>query len=225
MKYKNINTENIKRLIRRRVPRSSKSIVGSLGIGWPACPACWQAGGKAGFSLIEFIIVLGVIAILLPAIFTLYLVSIQNQQKAQIIVSVKQNGDNALSTMENLIHNRATGIFEPTDTVAEQCASSGASHVFSNGISFKDKQGDFFTLSLDSSDILSKKISSGSALINTKLTSDKVSVTALSFSCSRPSAFSLPIVAVSFTITERGGPKRHENKQSLDWATNIKLRN
>ncbi len=180
---------------------------------------------KKGFALIEFVVVLAVVSIMLPAIFTLYLVSIQNQQKAKILTHIKQNGDNALSIMESLIRNRGVSIYDAGDSTTERCTQAGQSYEFLEGISLKDKLGNLFTFELDTTESESQKISSNSAALNVPLTDDRVTVTGLSFICTRPSQYGAPIISVSFTIAQRGDPQRHEQEDSLDWATNIKLRN
>ena len=180
---------------------------------------------KSGFALIEFIVVLGVISILLPAIFTLYFASIQNQQKAQTLIQVKQNGDNALSIIESLDRNNATAIYDSADNITKRCEGSDTAYEFSDGISFTDKLGNIFTFQLDKTDTDTQKIASISSNTSIPLTNDRVTVSALDFSCTRKTQFSSPIVSIAFTISQKVGLTRHEAENTLDWATNIKLRN
>lgn len=175
--------------------------------------------------MIEFVVVIAIIALTLPMIFGLYLLSMQNQQKARILSIVKENGDNALSTIEMLIRNRAVYIYNPNDETSPLCANKGDAVSIGNSVSFKDKDGNFFRFTLQESDPDSIKISSSSATNTQILTGQNVTITNLLFSCMRPSLYAPPVVSVTFTVSQKGETLRHEQKNSFLYATSIKLRN
>ncbi len=180
---------------------------------------------SCGFTLIEMIVVIGVISLMLPVVFGLFFLDISSQKKTVILQETKRNGDNALSVFESLIHNNAVKIVS-SDFQTTICDGAGTTEDLGSSISFKDKDGSFFTFTLDSSDIDSIKIASESSVAATALlTSRAVSVTSLSFSCTRTASFAPPYVAVAFTVTQSGSATRHEDEDSLPYSTIIKLRN
>lgn len=182
-------------------------------------------GTQNSFTLIEFLVVLGVISIMLPAIFTLFFTSITSQQKAKTIIKVKQNGDNAMSTMEYLIKNKAISIYDNIGANTKRCLTKGSTYNFGDEIAFEDISGNRFGFNLNITDTASIKIASTSATSSLDLTGDAVTVTNMAFSCTSTSDTTSPIVSFEFTVAQKGSTLRHENKSSLKYATSLKLRN
>lgn len=180
---------------------------------------------KSGFTLIEMIVVIGVIALLLPVVFGLFYLDITSQKKTVLLQETKRSGDNALSVFESLIHNDAVKIVS-SDFATTLCDGAGTTEDLGSSVSFKDRHGSYFTFTLDSSDIDSIKIASDSSVAPTAyLTSSAVSVSPLTFSCTRTASFAPPYISVQFTVTQAGSPSRGEDKDSLPYSTIIKLRN
>lgn len=178
---------------------------------------------RMGFTLIEVLIVVSVMAVALPAVFGLFFINLQSQKKTYILQETKRNGDGALATMENLIRSHAVKIVDESDN--ELCATAGASESNLTEIRFKDVDDNTFIFSQNTADSESIKIASSSSTgINVPLTATTVSVTSLAFGCKRPSSFSSPIVSIAFTVTQAGNPGRSENEDSLTYGTQVKLR-
>ena len=178
------------------------------------------------FTLIELVIVIGVIAISLPVIFGLFFLNLQAQSRIYILQEVKRNGDYTLNVMQNIIKNRAYAIYSDSGLTTEVCSTksgSGTLSSFSGSILyFRDVNGDGFYF-----DVTTNKIASHSAAINPNpylLTNEKVSISSFDLSCMRTSVFSPPIVSVSFTVSQAGTPTRHEERASLNYQTKIKLK-
>lgn len=184
--------------------------------------ASWFRLHASGFTMIEMIIVIGIILITLPVIFGLFFVNFQAQSKVFILQEVKRNGDYSLNVMESLIKNRVHSIYSDQAMTSEVCStknSSGTQSSHPGPIYFKDKDGKllYFTLS-------SGRIASYSAAVSYNLTNSKVKASILTVKCSRTQTFSPPLVSVSFQIDQAQGA-RYEEIASLYYQTKIKLRN
>lgn len=180
---------------------------------------------RRGFTFIEMLVVISVIGLALPVLFSLILTILQQQTKIYRLVEVKRQGDYILNIMENNIRNNASSIYSgvpnPNDTNLI-CDTSGSS---GSGSYFKDKLGNWFHyLNLDK---VSSQSSTTSQLFD--LTNSKVRVSNFSISCNRKSSFSPPIVTVTFNICYNTGvdcsSSRPEETASMTYQTKIKLRN
>ena len=67
---------------------------------------------KKAFTLIETIVVIAVIGITLPVIFTIILALMREQVKIYRMSQVKREGDYAINLMENTIRNKAVTIYK-----------------------------------------------------------------------------------------------------------------
>ncbi len=182
------------------------------------------------FTLIEMVVVLGVISLALPVLFAIIFTILQQQAKIIRLQEVKKQGDFVLSTMENTIRNYAVSIHNtfPPDPENEICKTQGLEET-ANPMYFKDKTGAWFSYSLESD-----KIASGSSNppnAGGDLTTDKVKVSQngdnFFLSCVRKSAYSPPIISVNFKIEYNTAPTastRPEETASLTYQTKIKLR-
>jgi len=176
---------------------------------------------KKGFTLIEIVVVIGVIGFVLPALFAIIFGILQQQSRIYSLMEVKRQGDNALVTMENIIKNNALKIYmdQLLTDANEVCVEGGQSYspTFPNqdAFYFKDKRGAYFRfyLSVD-------KISSDSALSPADLTNSKVIVSEFAIRCDRLADYSTPLVSVSFTVNNRP-----TGQYPMNYYTKIKLKN
>lgn len=175
---------------------------------------------KKGMTLIEVVIVLGIILVVLPLIFGLFFINLQAQSKIFILGEVKKNGDFAMSVMQNVIRNNAHAIYSDVNLTTEVCSAKYSTNTptSSNTVYFADRYKKLFYFST-----LSGKIASRSAAMDYFLTNTKVTPSSLAITCSRTSLVSPPIVSVSFTVSDSSGV-RHEEKASMNFKTKIKLR-
>lgn len=183
---------------------------------------------KKSFTLIELVIVIGVIAISLPVIFGLFFISLQSQSKIYILQEVKRNGDYALNIMQATLKQYAKIVTNSTYTT-EVCPviPANPTPTPSSNAYFVDKFGKKFNYSLNLNKIASNSpvvLQGGNDIQNWYLTNDKVKIDSLRFTCYKTNIFSPPIVSVSFTVSQAGTPARHEEKASLDYQTKIKLK-
>jgi type II secretory pathway pseudopilin PulG len=177
------------------------------------------------FSLIELVIVIGVIGISLPVIFGLFFIALQQQSKIFILQEIKRNGDYALNTMQSTIKQYAQKV-TMSDYITEICPIlPNPTPALGSTIYFVDKFGNYFKYSKTSTS--PSKIASDSpslVISNWYLTNDRVKIDLLEFTCYKTNAFSPPIVVVLFTVSQTGTPARYEEKASMTYQTKIKLK-
>lgn len=178
---------------------------------------------KSGFSLIEILIVVSILAFTIPIVFGLFFINLQSQTKVLILQEVKRNGDSALNTIEYLVKNRAYTLYSDADLTTEVCTtrSSSATLTSSSTVYFVDKNGASFNFAVDQN-----KLASFSATISPNpsyLTNVRVAVSNFTMSCNRTSSFNPPLVTIAFTVSQPSGNTRHEQQSTLNYQTKIKM--
>jgi len=180
------------------------------------------------FTLIEAVVVIGVIGITLPALFAIIFVILQQQIKINRLQQIKKEGDFILAAMTTTIKNSATFIYKEEAFTNEECGKSEslypASYSDADGkkFYFKDKNGRSFNYYLDNGKISSDSSSFASPI---DLTTGKVIVNSFQISCQRTAAFSTPTVSITLTVKYNTASTRPEETASLTYNTRIKLKN
>ena len=178
---------------------------------------------NSSFTLIETMVVLAVLGLVLPALFAIVFLLLQQQTKVMRLHQVKKEGDFLLYSLTTTIKNRADAIYSDQGLTNIQCAKKDDSHTSPNGSNFyfKDKEGNWFNYFIDEN-----KISSDSGYIDPPiiLTSDKVMIEDFQISCQRTGIFSPPIVSLGFTISYSTSSTRSEETASLSYNNKIKLK-
>ncbi len=177
-----------------------------------------------GYTLIEMVVVIGVITIVLPALFSIIITILQQQSKIYQLQEIKRQGDNALTVMENLIRNRARTLsFSPNFDEANQICRSPQEETSGpyTSLYFKDDTGNYFQLYLNSA-----KITSQSAIlnniVNSDLTGSKIQVDSFSLSCVKRAEFSTPLISISFSLKYKDSS---QDSPSMTYQTKVKMRN
>ena len=188
---------------------------------------------KKGFTFIEIIVVLGIITMVLPALFSIIFVILQQQNKVYRLSQVKREGDYALSIMEHVIRDYGTALYEddpisPTHFDTPKCDTEVPTTVLDSSTAYlKDIYGNwlhFYTV--DDAATGATKIASESAQFTAGfLTTNKIKIVNYSISCSRTNTFSPPLVTISFTAQYNTDSTDPKDTASLTYQTSIKLRN
>lgn len=182
------------------------------------------------FTLIETIVVVGVLGLTLPVIFSIFFVLLQQQTKIYRLNTTKKEGDYVISLIENTIKNDAVMILNsnspiPPDATNKECDTDASSYSSNANLYFLDKEGQWFGYLINGTSIAST--SAGLASID--LTSTKTRITGFSISCSRSFQYSQPSVGISFDIEfcndAECAQTRPEETSTLHYQTKIKLRN
>lgn len=191
---------------------------------------------KAGFTLIEVLVVIGVITIALPALFAIVFAIFRQQFRIYALQEVKRQGDNALGIIQDITRNYGVGIYSDPGLTTEKCADKGSNYSDSLGTNFyfKDKSGNRFKFYVDTdSDKLaseSQRLSGGSPITETfDLNSPKVRILQVGstpfISCERTSAYSPPTLTINFKVEYNTASEQPENKAEMIYQTKIKMRN
>lgn len=182
------------------------------------------------FTLIEMIVVIGVIAMTLPIISMMVFAILNQQLKIYRLSQVKREGDTILSLIETNIRNNATSIYDTSILTTEKCSSKIDSTYQSNAnFFFKNVKsgGTWFSYQYDSANnTIILRDHTGS---NTSLTSNKVRITIPAggyfLSCERLEQYATPVVTIRFTVNYNTNSPRFEENASLTYSTKVKLRN
>lgn len=192
---------------------------------------------KKGFTLIEMVIVIGVIAVILPTMFgSMYMILRQQLQIYRLNI-VKRQGDAALQVMKDAFIFQATSLgttYNGSGSYDEYCTEANQSFESTGNDDFGFYEVDTLYISqfslVDGTLVYSRYLSASpsEAFINTQanLTDDSVIVTNLLFSCYKKDDASTPIVLVGFDITFNDPtPTAGEANSVLHYQTRMKLRN
>lgn len=185
---------------------------------------------KKSFTLIETIVVVAVLGLMLPVVFSIFFVLLQQQTKIYRLNTTKKEGDYIISLIGNTIRNDAVTILSnnspiPPDTTNTECDTDSSLYSSNSNLYFLDKEGAWFGYLINGTAIAS----SSAALPAINLNSLKTRITGFSISCSRKFQYSQPSVALSFDIEFCNdvacSQTRPEETSSLHYQTKIKLRN
>ena len=169
------------------------------------------------------LVVVGVVALILPAVFSIIFTILRQQAKIHALQEVKRQGDFTLNTMRTTLKNYAATIHSgtpPTDTNLVCATANGPS---SGQIYFKDRFNNYFSYSLDNS-IVASSSSIPVFPTNTNLTNNKVTVSSLIIKCERGAAFSPPIISISYVVEYDSASSRPEDTASFTYQTKIQLK-
>ncbi len=182
---------------------------------------------KQAFTLIEMIVVVGVIGLVLPLLFSIIFLLIQQQIKLIRVQEVKKQGDLIINLIETTIRNSAVAVYSDSSLTNIECSSEETSYPVSypsspssgNNVYFKDKFGNWFNYSLNLTNI-----SSNSATTNFNLNNDRTMISDFRIQCRRINRYAYPVIYISFTIDYNPPSTKSEERAAMSYQTRIKLR-
>ena len=177
---------------------------------------------RFGFTLMETVVVIGVVGLIIPVIFSIIYSIIRQQTKVYVLSQVKREGDSALNIISTLIRNNAVSVHNAIPTVNNKICDIEGGWETPQNMYFMDKDGEWFRFYEDS-----LKIASDSSTFDTPvdLTSSLNSkITNFVISCKGISVSASPLISISFNIKQPSESVRQEDTASLDYQTKIKLR-
>ena len=159
---------------------------------------------KRGFTLIEILVVIGILAIIMVVGSTSFFNLLRGSTKTKTATLVKENGDYALGVIARMIRNaREISDCNPSMSSIEILNPDGRLTEFSC-----DKD----TISSNSAAIISRQV--------------KVKSDSCSFNCQEGGPLQPDVVTIGFTLTQADGATgRPEEQVSIDFKTTISLRN
>ncbi len=190
---------------------------------------------KKGYTLIEMLIVISIVGLILPAIFTILFVIIQQQLRIYRIIETKKQGDYVLTFIKNKIIEDAVKIADETN---EQCATAGTYYPpFSDGQQPTNDGSTFFFQTTQPTskfnfyiDTEINTIDDNSLVFNetvngiatpTQITSRKVIISNLAFQCVKKTNTGGALVRLSYVVTYNS---TLGNPVSYIYSTKVKLR-
>ncbi len=183
---------------------------------------------KTGFTLIEIVVVISIIALVVPAVFAIVFGILREQTKLMRLSTIKKEGDYILNVVKGTIKNNALAIHSdgPPTEENEKCRVI-EDYTSGSALTFEDNAGDWFKVLLSTDKIASYSSGTDSTL---NLNSDRTVISGFSIGCARSVAYSPPIVSLSFDICYAASPgscvsTRVEETATLHYQTKIKLRN
>ncbi len=174
-----------------------------------------------GFTLIEMLVVVGVVALILPAVFAMIFSILRQQSKLYALQEIKRQGDFVLNNIRTNLKNSAVTVHTATPPTDSNLICNLASAPSTVPLFFKDRFNNYFSYAL-SGDLIASNSSVPSA--TTSLTNNRVKVVALSISCSRNATFSPPIVSISYTVQYNTNSTRPEDTASFTYQTKMQLK-
>lgn len=183
------------------------------------------------FTLIELIIAVGIVGLLLPAVFSIFFAIIRQQLVLVAYQTMKQQGDSVQRNIKNILQNRAAYI---TDSTYDFASSPEACPLIttptptqSPDLYIKDRDEISIHLYSDINPTPpTVAVASDSAGVIPKtyrLTSQDVTITDLTFTCSRINDFTPPIVKTSYTVLKSA--VFQDKDISLLYSFSTRLRN
>lgn len=182
---------------------------------------------KKGFTLVEMLVVIGILAFALPALITIVLGIVRQQFKINALKEVKRQGDLVLNSMKVNIKNYGQTAYNgvpsplsnPTNGICETTGTGSAP----NGMYFLDINGNYFGFRLQGTTL---NINENSTFVQGgNLTTNKVRVENLQLSCERTASFSSPVISVSYDVTYNTTSTRPQDNATFRYQTKIKIKN
>lgn len=176
---------------------------------------------QKGYTLIEMLVVITIVGIILPVVLTILTIIIQQQLKIYRLIEVKKQGDFTLSFIKNKIETEAVKISTDGTIVGEICTNTQSFQPAVPLLYFLNKNNEAFSFNTSNGELRVAGVSG----INTSLTTNKVIIRNLSFSCYKAGNLGTPLVQVSYTIEYKNASANAKPEETalLDYKTKIRL--
>ena len=190
---------------------------------------------KAGYTLVEMMLVIALIALLMPAVFSILYVIMQQQVKIYELTETKRQGDYVMQLMKEKIMRDAIslrrdddGLFSAIAVISNICNTSGSSFTSSTAqrgldFVFVQENGDQFQYVQSGNSIFFR--ATGSSTINAALNNSRVNITNFQINCAVKSTYTDPVVSFSYTAQyNRAVPNPQLGTTQLQYQSKVKLR-
>ncbi|MDA1317121.1 MAG: type II secretion system protein [bacterium] len=180
---------------------------------------------NSGFTLIEMLMVIGVISVVMPAVMSISYVILSEQLRIYRITETKRQGDYIMNVMKEKIARDAEIIFD----------NSTSSNICDDALdTFSSPQGttlDFFN---EDNELFKFSQVNGNLVVNdntvlpsitSNLNDGRVSITNFVIECSRKTLLTRPLVGFAYDVTfVDATPTAREGTITLHYQTRVKLR-
>jgi prepilin-type N-terminal cleavage/methylation domain-containing protein len=168
-----------------------------------------------GFTLIEILVVVSLSVIITLGAAGLFFTTLISNSKKNVLTTVKDEGDYALSQIEFLLRNAVSlqaNPNSPTDPICDTGMSSITLKSIDNGIT---------TLSIQNNKIASQSASTGTPVY---LTSTATQLSNLSFNCEQASQNYGTYVTISFTLSKTSPDFNQPTPVQDTFTTSVNIR-
>lgn len=172
-----------------------------------------------GFTLLEVIVVVGVIALLSGITAQVFLTSTRNATKSDVVRTVKQNGELSLEIMTRMIQNART--------IASSCIGTSTTTLTIENF---DEGRSTFGCSMDGEVArIASESASGTAYLTARNVTTLVSGGAtcddstLAFVCREQAGFPSQ-VTISFSLSQTGSPAKAYEQVTVPFETTVAVR-
>ncbi len=169
---------------------------------------------QQGFTLVELLAVMIVLITVGGLIFGVLYASLRGSNRATILTDVQENGDYVLTEMGRVIRF-AQAVEDPASCIPGPTPSPTTF----TSITIRNADQTRITYSCD--DATDTIASNGASLLDTQ----KVELTACSFTCSQNSVYETPTIGISFSLNKRDATSAIDNNAPLTFQTTVTLRN
>jgi len=164
-----------------------------------------------GFTLIEILIVFGILAATATVILSIIFVTLRVSKKSDLLLTIKQNGDNAMSQMVKGVRY--------AKSLDSACSATNAPIKIT---SLTDNTQTTFTCTTGSSGTISSTIAANTvSLIDT----NTISVTNCSFTCFQATPSDPPTISIGFTLSSKNANSLVETTGTIPFQTSVTMRN
>ena len=174
-------------------------------------------GSNQGFTLVEMLIVLAIFGVLgvmaSSSLFSIF----QGASKTEILKEVKQNGDYALSLMEQKIRNAGSVTYIAGTYPCGTTSISGSSIEILN-------QDDTPTIFSCTNNVLQQQLGLAAASNLTNSTVEVVDCNSV-FSCVKSDTSNIPVVTIQFSLTQSNASANLSESSTQVFKTQVSLRN
>ncbi len=179
-----------------------------------------------GYTLIEMMIVIGILAVIMPTVFSIIYILIQQQLRIFRVSETKREGDRIAFFVKDTILREAVGIYKKNG--ADRCTSASTTPEQTNdGSDFllartKTSSATGFSFEQTGESLIFHDLNDGTS---EKLHGERVRVSDFQIQCLRKSNVSNPVVGVSYTVTFYDNtPTDLEGTVSFPYHLKVKLR-
>lgn len=153
-----------------------------------------------GFTLIEFLIVLGIMVLIVPTMFGLMYTLLRQQTRIIALQEVKRQGDLVFNHMKTTIRNNATATYNGSLALPTAICATAPLTATGPRMYFLKATGvnSYFGYSLSSSSIIFEQ--TGAA--QTSLTNSSVTVSGLTIGCTKDADYASTLINVAYLVTD-----------------------
>jgi Tfp pilus assembly protein PilW len=172
---------------------------------------CTITRSAAGFTFIELLVSMSIMMLVGSMMLIVFFTTIKGKEKSQHLISLRQNGNFALSQMSRTIRQAEDAICSPTDDSVTVTSP------------FDRQKTTFVCTDPATTAMIASRSAAGVDVPLIDTTAVKTS--SCSFSCSVQQTTQIPLVSIQFTLIPVTSSSGQADTQSLDFSAVIGIKN